>query len=112
MTGHVLFMPGTLGIAIATQYHLGISDSVNPEVVQDVNVIGAPFQFNFFGTLTNHCPYYNPRFLELNQISFPQNANPILKTLLSLKFIAGCDRGVRGFQKLASGCSADRPVVV
>ena len=68
------------------------------------------------GTLTNDGPYYNSRFFELNQISFHGTTNPILKILLSLKFIAGCDRG-SCFPKIslwlqAFGCSTDRLVVV
>ena len=34
-------------------------------------------------------------------MSFPRNTNPILKILLSLKLIAGCDRDLLGFPNIS-----------
>ena len=39
------------------------------------------------------------RFPGIKSNFLPSKYNPILKIVLSLKFIAGCDRGVRGFPK-------------
>ena len=101
-----------MGIVIATHYDLGISDSVYPEKIGGCQCYRHSLSIQLLGALTYDGPYYNSRFRELNQISVPRNTNPILKILLSLKLIAGCDRGFVVFLKSASGCSTDRLVEV
>ena len=53
------------------------------------------------GILVNGGPYYNSCFLKSSQISSPRNTNPILKILLSLKLIAGCDRDLLDSPKIS-----------
>ena len=121
MTGPcvIFFIPGTLGIVIATQYGLGISESIYHEVLQRCQFYRRSLPIQSLGTLTNDGPYYNSRFLGLNRSSFTWNTNPILKILLSLKLITCCDRGVRGFPEVSlrllygpSGCGIGLLVVV